>query len=237
MEQDGYWLLLLAAVAGPLGGLVVLPAHRFTRCALNVMDPPSWAGPSRLGMAAPAMGTRPLLAAALLSAPLAVLAWSGFLLPLQPAATRQARAALLLLTAGLHVGCLRPLLQGHINRAVYTWYELKHGGLSGHDPARVLAAIRQQLGMIYKILGKAAVELAAPALLLLSLGALLLQQPGEAGEASAASAAAAAGALPVATLTRSGSAAVGFLAWWIAACWTTVSVAGLAMARMGSPIV
>ena len=96
---------------------------------------------------------------------------------LAPSHLQAFQAALVLGTAAIVLLNARALLQRFLDTALISWHQLKHGGLPGSgkkaDKASISAVIMANCQVVLLVLGKAAVQVVAPAVLFLGLGLLL----------------------------------------------------------------
>lgn len=121
--------------------------------------------------------------------------------------------AAVLLTAIVLLAALRSLVQSHLNSGCMEWYRLKHEKLADDYKAR-LQGISGNVRWILQGTGRVGLELAAPAVLLLLLGLMLLTR-----------------SLPNTwakdEIDRQPSALwrvlVGFPAWWLCLSWFSYS--------------
>lgn len=214
----------LAVLGGLLSGIVCAPAVRWTRSFVLATEPPVWF----TTIIAVGKVKRGLMTLAL------VLPWvlSFLFVPIlgedlfqwAPENGEIVRGVLLILTGCLHMSMLRPLSQGFLDSALVTWFELRHAAKL--NAALVISVMKHKFTSTSHLLCKVAVQLLAPGVLMISMGAVMLSRR------SGYDAQRALGPPPLVppTLYRAGA---GFLGWWICVTWSITTIVTLAMFRVG----
>lgn len=225
----GILTLALAAIAAAVSTLLFAPCLRFARGYWLQHNPPAWA--------AELMGSGPIGLAAfnlqLLLPAVSALLW---LRPLGPDlfgfdASELAfmRAGLLLAAAAVAAMNSRRLVQRFLDGALLAWHQIKHSGggtaTGGKrvDPAALGNLVRANCQVVLLLLGRAALQALAPALLFLGLGLALLFS---ALHPSVADGAANANALI--------DGIAGFLAFWASATYFLLSAACIWLFKTGT---
>ena len=217
----------LSIFAGVLSGSLFAPAVRASRSYAARVRPPSWG--RRL------MGANALEAFALhvaFALPLVVAAAHAAPLSANPAGwdaeTFSAFKAVAVAVAGAaQLAATRGLVQGFLDGALVTWYELKHGEEARErgDPATVRAEARRKTEVTLHVACKVAVQSAAPAAAMISFACLLgAKRTDPAGEDTSLVA-----LIPPACWRT----VAGYLGWWTCACWGVFTAAGVAASRAG----
>lgn len=218
----------LSVFAGVLSGALFAPAVRAARSYAARVRPPSWGrrlmGASALeAFALHVAFALPLVVAAAHAAPLSAgpAGWD--------AETFAARKAVAVAVAGAAQLAATPgLVQGFLDGALVTWYELKHGEEARRhgDPAKVRAAARKKTEVTLHVVCKVAVQAAAPAAAMISFACLLgAKRTDPAGEDTSIVA-----LIPPACWRT----VAGYLGWWTCACWGVFTAAGVAASRAGA---
>lgn len=207
----------LALAAAVVSVLLYAPALRFVHSFWLQLNPPEWASDY---IAPGALMTASLhfqLLLPLLSSLLWVRPMCQELLDLSDQQLAFMQAGALLCTATVMALGLRTLLQRYLDRALTGWHQLKHGSLAARakrdDKKSLGDLIRASCQAIHFLLGKAGVQLLAPAALYLGLGLLLLNSalhPGSPGSMAA----------ETQVLVQT---CVGFVAAWSGGCWFVYS--------------
>ncbi len=217
---------LLALLAAALGALLFAPALRFARAHRLHAAPPAWAAEQL----APGAFAALRLHAHLLAPALCALTWTrplfGAALGLAPRAEAGAQAAAAALTGALMLANVRVLSQRYLDSTLLSWHALKHaprrGGSRAAERAAAARVVAAKSDAVMLLLGKAAVQSAAPGALFLALGcglgwaAVAGGGPGQAGAAE---------------LVR---CFFGFAVWWAGAAWFLSASLVLWMFRSGA---
>lgn len=217
----------LAVVAAVICVLLYAPALRFVHAYWLQVNAPDWAEDYITPTAATTAGLHLQLLLPLLSSLLWVRPMFQELFGLSEAQLVLLQAAALLLIAVVMAANLRTLLQRYLDKALTGWHQLKHGSLVARakkDDKKTLGElIRATCQATNFLLGKAAVQLLAPAAVYLGMGLLLLGSalhPGAPGSTAAEAQA----------LLQS---CVGFMAAWTGGCWFAYCGIMLWMYRTG----
>jgi hypothetical protein len=217
---------LLALLAAALTALLFAPALRFARAHRLHAAPPAWAAEQL----APGAFAALRLHAHLLAPALCALTWTrplfGAALGLAPRAEAGAQAAAAALTGALMLSNVRVLSQRYLDSTLLSWHALKHAPRRGGSraAARTAAArvVAAKADAVMLLLGKAAVQSAAPGALFLALGC---------GLGWAALAGGGSGQAGAAELVR---CFFGFAVWWAGAAWFLSAGLVLWMFRSGA---
>ncbi|KAF5827515.1 hypothetical protein DUNSADRAFT_540 [Dunaliella salina] len=170
--DPGHIALTTSVWAGVLATSMVGPALRYAGLLYRATSPPSWASyylvPNRVNVKVMQLGFAvPLFLVLVQFKPVAAL-WG-----LDEHAALLAFLALLTVMAITHVYSFRPLCQAYLDGAVLEWFKHVH---SGREFEGKMAAVKTRMLIIKMALGKAAAQLAVPALLSLAGCCVLLTQ-------------------------------------------------------------
>lgn len=208
----------LSVFAGILCGALFPPAVRASRSYLAVTAPPRWS--SKIVRAS---FPNRIIAHVAFASP--SLACAAFFLP----ELREVSCArpVLLLAVGLFTLLSVPtLVQGHLNGALITWYELKNGELARGDGANTRPAARSKADVTIHVVAKVAVQAASPACLLVCLACLLGSKRVDGFDDDSLT-----GMIP-AVCWRT---VAGYLGWWSCGVWGLFITAGVVLGRTGVP--
>ena len=246
-------MLGLSVLAGILTGALFAPAVRSVRCYVTCVKPPAW-GRNFVGVSRWAV---PFLHASFALPLIAAVSWCKPLLrePLglsldkkDDEAFIRFRVGVMLVAAASQLAVTPSLVQGFLDGALVVWYELKHGGSNalGGGPsgggfntavaARVRAAMRQKMEITNHIICKVAVQVAAPAVLMLSCGCLLACKRNDNSPTPSAALMGEGSSISIVGLLPSvvWRTVASYLGWWTCASWSIMTAIGIAMAKAGA---
>eukprot|EP00242_Pyramimonas_sp_CCMP2087_P002227 CAMPEP_0198230466 /NCGR_PEP_ID=MMETSP1445-20131203/114678_1 /TAXON_ID=36898 /ORGANISM="Pyramimonas sp., Strain CCMP2087" /LENGTH=435 /DNA_ID=CAMNT_0043911009 /DNA_START=177 /DNA_END=1484 /DNA_ORIENTATION=- len=216
----------LPIVAGILGGVAVAPAVRAVRCYMLATSPPDWAE----GQLTKSFMTKASFHLNMVVPLAVVVLWVRPLVeqPLELSAELMVylRAGATMLAGGLMLAMLRPQVQSFLDNGMVVWYENLHGTTttSNQEKEKQAQYVRMHLELNNTMLCKAALQMFAPGVILVSFAALIWQKGVMTNELPADTA-----FLP-AILFKS---VFSFLAWWLCCMWTLASYTTLGMFRYG----
>ena len=206
----------LSVFAGVLAGALFPPAVRASRAYLSVTMPPKWSTEiTRAGIV-----HRIVLHIAFV---LPLLTSAAFFSPV----TKQVsflRPVILLTAAGFLLLSVPILVQGHLNSALITWYELKFGEVAKGDGGKTRSAARLKSDITNHVVVKVAVQAAAPAALIACFACLLGSKRSDGFDEDSLT-----GMIP-AVCWRT---IAGYLGWFCCGVWGLFTTLGVVLGRNG----
>lgn len=206
----------LSVFAGVLAGALFPPAVRASRAYLSVTMPPKWSTEiTRAGIV-----HRIVLHVAFV---LPLLTSAAFFSPV----TKQVsflRPVVLLTAAGFLLLSVPILVQGHLNSALITWYELKFGEVAKGDGEKTRSAARLKSDITNHVVVKVAVQAAAPAALIACFACLLGSKRSDGFDEDSLT-----GLIP-AVCWRT---IAGYLGWFCCGVWGLFTTLGVVFGRNG----
>ena len=168
--QVGLTYSIFAAV---VAGLLFASVIRVIKCYLLATQMPEWANKYAGTFAVPSWRKfilRTAFAAPLMSLVVSAPSMVAEPLGLSPRAERDARCGVLVVSGLCLLMSVHPLLQAYLDSGLITWYEVKEGNDKERLTETERAVVERQLGVTNHLVCKVALQIAAPALLLLSCG-------------------------------------------------------------------
>jgi len=165
--------LAYSIFAAGVAGLLFAAVIRAAKCYLLATQMPEWANKY-----AGTFAVRPwrkfilhtAFAAPLMSLVVSAPSMVAEPLGLSPRAERDARCGVLVFSGLCLLMSVHPLLQAYLDSGLITWYEVKEGNDKERLTETERAVVERQLGVTNHLVCKVALQIAAPALLLLSCG-------------------------------------------------------------------
>ena len=146
---------------------------RVIKCYLLATQMPEWANKYAGTFAVPSWRKfilRTAFAAPLMSLVVSAPSMVAEPLGLSPRRNRDARCGVLVVSGLCLLMSVHPLLQAYLDSGLITWYEVKEGNDKERLTETERAVVERQLGVTNHLVCKVALQIAAPALLLLSCG-------------------------------------------------------------------
>ena len=241
--------IIYCIIAGFLSAVLLAPAMRFARAFRLAQEPPEWAR----GQIRNSSFRTISLSMHIILPLLTILAWiepfsDGILdtaisqLPIGMTATATdtkniARALLLLLSGATILSNARFLAQKYLDATLTAWYSIKHSvGRSSSERSQAAALIRAKATAVHLMLGKAAIQNTAPAMMFIASGLIILSCSMPIPE-NLDSKTLQQGSLLISNVVlvrKILGGFVGFVAWWSSVAWICYCCLGLWLIRTGT---
>lgn len=249
--------LLFCIIAGLISALLLAPAMRFSRAFRLTQEPPDWAG----DQIKRSFVATSLLAMHMILPLLLFLVWirpfsESILSPLAAIQGRldeeeshlhgrtmsltemksMARGVLVLITGFVMIGNLRVLAQRYLDATMVAWHSIKHSvRRSSSERSQAAALIRAKATAVQLMLGKAAIQNTATALVFVTCGLILVACDMPIPSSSSLAVVQAPNLLRSVVLVRKILAGIaGFTVWWSAFVWMVYCGFGLWLLRTGT---